>query len=186
MRSGRHAADDGSFGRSAAGSVIRGAVLIGVAVVVGFVVLAAFDPPATRTVTAEDGGEVAVPEASTTTTTPATTDSTAPAPPAAHDPATVTVLVANASGVPGVAGAITDTVITPNGYQTAAATNADANSATSTLYYQAGYEADAANVAALFNPVPATAVLAEPYPVDDLAGANLVVVVGQDLAATVG
>ncbi len=189
MTAGRHATRDGSFGRSAAGPMLRGAVLIALAFAVGFAILAAFDPPATRVVTSGDGGdEVTAPgDATTTTTAPPAEDppSDTPAQPQAHDPAAVTVLVANGSGVAGVAGKVTDQIVAPAGFKTSAATNANANVATSTLYYEAGYEADAAAVAALLSPAPVTAALAEPYPVPALAGANLVLVVGADLSASV-
>ena len=39
----RHAADDGSFGRSAGGAMLRGALLLAIAVILGVVLLNTFD-----------------------------------------------------------------------------------------------------------------------------------------------
>ena len=43
MSPGRHAADDGSFGRSAGGAMLRGALLLAIAVILGVVLLNTFD-----------------------------------------------------------------------------------------------------------------------------------------------
>jgi hypothetical protein len=179
VRRGAHAADDRSFVRSAGAAVIRGIALIAVAVVLGVVLLQATDAPSPFEATTRD-----------TTTTTATepvpepddgTDPADPAPAEPRDPGTYTVLVANASGVSGVAARVTEQV-QEAGFQAAAPSNA-ARAPTSTVYFNEGFEAEAQAVAALFTPVPEVAPLdLDPLPVDDLRGASVVVIVGPDLA----
>ena len=81
MSPGRHAADDGSFGRSAGGAMLRGALLLAIAVVLGVVLLNRFDngtDPFAQSLTASG-------KATTTTTTtaapPVTTTTAATAAP---------------------------------------------------------------------------------------------------------
>jgi len=65
-------------------------------------------------------------------------------------------------------------------------TNTKAPADTSMVFYTAGYEADAAAIAALLSPAPATAALPEPPPVDDMKGAHVLVVAAADLATAAG
>jgi hypothetical protein len=184
MRRGQHAADDGSFGRSAGGAMARGIALIAVAVLLGVILLRATDGPepfaGTPAATEEDDNTDTT---DTTVTTGETTPTTAPV--AAHDPATVTVLVANGAGIGGLAGRITDQLEGQN-YLTAEATDTLAPADESAVFYTPGYEADAAAIAALLSPAPATAPLPDPPPVADMQGANVLVVAAADLATAAG
>jgi hypothetical protein len=155
-------------------SQLQGAVLIGVAVVIGLVLLLrGFDQ--------DDGGVASGDDPAATTTTvagqPTTTTTVASV---VRPPAQVSVLVANGTGVGGVAGAKA-AILSPKGYTTVATTNAP-STATSAVYYAAGYQAEAEAVAQALG-IPATAVAALPAsPPVDPAGSSVVVVVGSDLA----
>ena len=179
MSPGQHAADDGSFSRSASGAMIRGVVLIVVAVALGVILLQATDGPDPFTSSTGVGG----PARKTTTTVAGgaaspttTTASTVPG----VDPSTITVLVANGAGVSGLAGKLTDQV-KAEGFQTADPTDTK-KIEKSTVYFTPGFEQAAPAVAALFDPPPAVAPLPDPSPVEDLQGANVVLVAAADLA----
>ena len=73
MRRGQHAADDGSFGRSAGGAMARGVALIIAAVLLGIVLLKATD---SSSVEAVDTGTTAGQSTGHTTTTEAGGSST--------------------------------------------------------------------------------------------------------------
>jgi len=118
------------------------------------------------------------------TTVPASTaTTTAPT----VDKASFQVVVANASGVGGAAGKMT-TDLQARGYKTLKATNVAAGTpqaATTTVYYTTGSEAAADAVLAELGlagpaqPIPATGFV---VPAADRAGANVVIVLGKDLA----
>ncbi len=180
MSPGRHAANDGSFGRSASGAMLRGIVLILVAVALGILLLEATDGPGPFETTTPDESGLAGGVSTTASTEAgqeALTTSTTLAP---IDPSTITVLVANGGGVAGLAGAISEQVAA-QGYQTAEPTNTKRVDA-SVLYYTPGFEAAAEALAASFDPAPEVAPLPDPPPVDDLEAANLVLVAAADLA----
>lgn len=171
--------------------MLRGVMLIVVAVVLGIVLLQGTDGPDPFTAATED-----------TTTTADTTDDgddgntpptvaddgddeettdTTEVPPPTVDPSTITVLVANGSGgVAGLAAAVTE-VVSEAGYETAPPTNSRAVES-SVVYYAPGFQEAAAAVAQLFDPAPEVAPLPDPSPVDDLRGANVVLVASGDLA----
>ncbi|HUF34116.1 MAG TPA: LytR C-terminal domain-containing protein [Acidimicrobiales bacterium] len=158
---------------------MRGIALIAVAVVLGVVLLQATDAPSPFEATTR--------ETTTTTTTvddaddDDTTTTAASGLAEPRDPGTYSVLVANGSGVPGVAARFT-TQVEEGGFQTSEPSNA-ARTPTSTVYYNEGFEAEAKAVAALFTPVPEVAPLdLDPLPVDELRGASVVMVIGPDLA----
>ncbi|MDP9005601.1 MAG: LytR C-terminal domain-containing protein [Actinomycetota bacterium] len=155
--------------------MVRGVVLIVVAVALGIVLLQATEGPDPFEVTPDEatGGASTV----TTATGQASTTATTLAP---VDPSTITVLVANGGGIAGLAAAVTEQVAA-EGYQTVDPTNAEQVDA-SVVYYTPGFEAAAENLAALFDPAPAVAPLPDPPPVDDLEAANLVLVAAADLA----
>ena len=117
---------------------------------------------------------------STTTTAPHTTTTTTTAPKV--KPSNVPVLVANASGKPGAAAAITSQLQVA-GWNVQAPINATANVSTSAVYYVAGQKPAATEVAASLH-LPASAVL--PYttaaPVSTIGTAEILVVVAPDLA----
>lgn len=113
----------------------------------------------------------------TTTTAPTTTTTTTP-------PSSVTVVVANASNVNGVAAKATQE-LTPGGWKLLTPTNASTQVTTSAVYYAAGYEAQAKTVAATLHlPATVAAPLTSAVPVSGVSGAQVVVVVGTDLAGT--
>lgn len=173
---GRHAADDGSFARSAGGAVARGAALVAVAVLIGVLLLARGLDSGELVTTGDDGGEESQPPGSTPGGTGSTTTSTAA--PAVRQPSEVRVLVANGSGVAGAAGRRTETLATA-GYATLEPANAAPVPATQVLHVE-GYEAEAAAVATALGASPgAVQPLPDPPPVDPL-DANVVVVLGQD------
>ena len=136
------------------------------------------DPPPTPTTIARTTTTVA-PAPSTTTTTTTTTTTAAPA----HTPAQVTVLVANGTSTTGAATKLTKS-IGRGGYKTLTAVDANNRSTTTTaVYYAAGYQRDADTLAAVIG-APASAVQAMPLPlpVSSLQSANVLVVLGSDLA----
>lgn len=156
--------------------MVRGVVLIVVAVALGVVLLKATDSSQPfDTVTGGDSGQ-------TTTSRPAgvpqttTTDTSVPS----VDPSTITVLVANGAGVSGLAGRLTEQV-EGEGFEVAKPTDTD-EVEKSTVYFAPGFQEAANAVAALFEPKPAVAPLPDPPPVDNLQGANLVLAAGPDLA----
>lgn len=175
MKRGRHAAEDSSFGRSAGVNMVRGGVLIGLAVVIGLVLLrdvgspsdVAIDPPAGTTPV-----ETLPPEDITTTT--------------ARPAEEVRVFVANGTTTSGMAGRITDQVrplgftMLPAGDTTAAYKASRRNSV---IYFADGFNDEALAIAqrlglqgAVVQPMPTTGL-----PVSDLRGATILVVVGPDL-----
>lgn len=186
MKPGRYAADDGSFGRSAGGAVGRGVALLAVALVIGIVLLNRTDaePPGSRVSAGTgasddgdgdgDGGRGGgAPRA--TTTAPTT------APP--RPPAEVKVIVVNAAGVKGLAGRASDQ-LKPAGYNVLAPTN---GTATETgVFHTEGYGPDAAAIAAFFQfPPEAVKPVAEPPPIADATGADVIVLIAADEAAKV-
>lgn len=159
----------------AQGSVIKGAVLVAVALLIGFILLQdGGDSISTAAVGSND------PAVTTTTAAAEVTTTTAALRPAAE----VKVLVANGSGVQGAAGAQTDS-LTTLGYTTGSPTDANADVTTSVIYFVAGYQPEAAALAESLTLDPATAVVAlpTPAPVDDTQEAQLVLVLGPDLAS---
>jgi hypothetical protein len=179
VRRGRHAAADGSFGRSAGSAALRGALLIAAAVVLGVVLLKATDSPEPF---ADISDEVEAGTTSTTETENETSSTTA----AARDPAQVKVLVANGSGVQGAASR-TQERLAAKDYNVIAAVNAKARVPASVVYYTEGYEAEATALAAsLGDPAPTVQAMPAEPPVDDLQGASVLVVVAADLASGEG
>ena len=187
MRPGTHAADDGSFGRSAGAAMGRGILLLAIALVIGIVLLNATDdqPPGTdlasgpRGSDSSDDGGTAAP-ASTTTTPPTT------APVAARNPAEVKVLVANASDVRGAAGGARTKLLEAK-YNVLSPTDSPTKGAQSSVFFTAEYQADATAVAAALG-IPADLVkpLPTPAPVPDLKTANVLVLLGTDHAVRFG
>ena len=161
----------------------RGLALIATAVIVGiFLLRNGFDDLSTpdvasgdtTTVTAPSGDGAAPPAdgGATTTAAPAT-------PPL--QPQELTVRVANAAGVNGAAADWTGR-ISEAGYQTVEATNAQPNRDTTAVLFAAGFDREAGLLAeAIGAPSEGVVALSEPPQVDP-AGANLVVLLGTDLA----
>jgi hypothetical protein len=161
----------------------RGILLIVVAVALGVVLLRATDSPepfeatsSGRTETTDRGTTPATDEEADTTTTTAEAA-------VARDPSEVTILVANGSGMRGAAGRVADTLKGSN-YVTAPSVNAKEPAEASTVFYAPGYEADAAAIAGLLTPAPGVQPMPDPLPVDDLSGAQVLIVVAADLAGS--
>ncbi|MGH9209789.1 MAG: LytR C-terminal domain-containing protein [Acidimicrobiales bacterium] len=158
----------------------RGIALIATAVIVGIFLLRNGW---------EDGGSVAADGADDSAAAGATggddgagteTTATTVAP---RQPGEITVRVLNASGVAGAAGATTD-ALAQAGYQMAEAGNAPEGTdpATTVVLHAAGYEQDAPLVAqAVGAAATSVAALTEP-PQVDVAGAQIVVILGTDVA----
>jgi hypothetical protein len=184
VRPGQHAASDGSFGRSAGIQVGRAVGLIAVAAVIGIILLHHNGSSATPVATHGSTTTTTSHPSSTTGTTPTTAGAPRP-------PASVKVLVANGT-VAGGAGASSQhlagevsTTLHGQGYDTLAAVNTTPpqNVTASIVYFQPGYEREAAALAASLG-LAASAVQSMPAqpPVQSLNGANILVVAGPDLA----
>jgi len=157
-----------------------GLVLICVAVLLGLFLLARGFGDDGSPVASGDGTAV------TTATTvdlnaPPTVDlDAAPTTIAVRPPSEVKVIVANASGVPGAAGALQVT-LTADGYAVIDTANAATVSSTQVLYVGA-YEPEALALAeALGLDSDAVSELPDPAPVEGASEANLVVLIGPDL-----
>jgi hypothetical protein len=172
---GQHAAGDHSFQRSAGGALFRGLALILVAVLLGVVLLRSTDrtTPFTATATGD--------EKTTTTTAPDDDGTSTTEPPPVHDPAEVSILVANGSGTNGAAARIAGSLAASN-FVLKTSTNTKTPASASIVYYAAGYEADAQAIAKLLTPQPGVEAMPAELPVADLAGAQILVVVAADLA----
>jgi LytR cell envelope-related transcriptional attenuator len=165
----------------------RGIALLVGAVILGIVLLKATDPPDSLADAAEGPEREATTTAVPTTEPPAddstTSSSGSSSTTEAADETRPVVLVANGANQPGVAGRLTTTVEQAD-FDVAPPANATVDVATSTVYFAPGFEEAAADVAELFDPHPATAPMPETPPVaaGDLAGANVILVAGPDLA----
>ena len=174
MRPASHAAADGSFGRSAGVAAGRAAMLLGVAVLIGLLLLNTTDAegPRVTTRTTVDGSDVTVPgdEEEPIDTTPA-----------ARPPGQVKVLSANATRTEGAAGRITEQLRLA-GYNVVPPTDAPRQDA-SVVHFTPGYEAEAQIIAETLG-VPLTSVrpLPTPAPIPDLREAHVLVLVGPELA----
>ena len=183
MRPGRHAAEDGSFRRSAGVAVGRAAVLLLVAVVLGIFLLNKVDDQGGTTVAQTSDTTVADDDGATTTTVPPTTTTVR----TAKDPATVKVLAVNGTTTTGI-GARSKEVMLAAKYNTLTPTDAKTKPVKATVfYYKPGFDVDAVAVAALFGMAPATT---KPLPADaanllketrNLANADIVVMAGEDI-----
>jgi hypothetical protein len=160
-------------------NVVKGAILVLIAVVVGVVVLAnvnsgsgSSSKPTTATTTTVKGGATTVPGGATTV--PAATT----VPPAGS----FKVVVANASGVQGAAGRTT-TALKSAGFTTVDPVTASAKITISIVYVLPGYEAAGNQVAAALKLPPARVQpMPSPLPVPTLNGAQVLVLLGSDIA----
>ena len=184
MSQRRHAASDGSFAKSAGGAAGRGILLIAVAVLVGVLILRnGFDNGSGGGSSAPPTTQAGATTTSATNTTAAggSTDSTTPPPASTRPNNQVKVFVANGAGVQGAAGRAVET-LTPLGY-VAVAGNSPNRVQTTTVYYTEGYQAEAQGIAAALG-APAAAVqpMPTPPPVADIQGAQVLVMLGPDIA----
>jgi hypothetical protein len=162
----------------------RGLLLLLVAFVIGIAIFRSTDSGGVSPASTNTSPEVSTTRAGRTDTTAVPVSTTLPA----RSPAEVKVLPVNASGIAGVGGKAGDKLRTAGYTNTLAAvnSNSDSPSATSSIEYTAGAEADARAVATVLG-LPATTVKAlESPPVSDTRGAEVVVLIGGDLAATFG
>ncbi|HEX7165942.1 MAG TPA: LytR C-terminal domain-containing protein [Acidimicrobiales bacterium] len=177
MKPGRYAAADGSFGRSAGAAMGRGVILLGIALLIGVVLLNATDdqPPGTDVAAGTSNGTT---EEKADDRKPAATTTVPPTTLPAKAPAEVKVLVANGSGLKGAAKNANDKVKAAQ-YNALAPTDGPATKET-VIYYTAGFEREAAAVAGVLE-IPST--LAKPMPTPapfDTKTANVVVLLGPD------
>ena len=161
---------------------VVGAIIIVVAVVIGLIVMV-------RGLTDTPGIIPEEPAADGVTTT--TVDRDAPPPtdvaqttlPPAPAPADVVVVVANGSGVTGLAARTGDRLAT-EGYQILPPTDTTADVVRSSVYYIPGSQPAAAEVAtALGLPSTVVSVLPDPPPVTAVGTAQVVVVLGADFTS---
>lgn len=199
MTSPSRAASSDGLGADFSPTVVKGAILIFVALVLGVVLLIKGTDTDTGGSAPDGGAPVAAPDgdggspdttvaADTTDTTGATTTTEAPS--EARPPEEVTVLVANASGIPGAASRVGEQ-LTADGYLIAEPDNAKEPATTTVVYYIEGFEPEAQAVAVALglDPEADPDVVAEvptPLPTVDenMGAANVLVILGTDLAPT--
>ena len=158
----------------------RGIVLLGVALAIGVYLLSRANV-----------GTVVRASSGVTTTTGATRSAgTSPAARATttvplRSPSAVKVIVANGTDVRGAASRVGQELITAH-YNVLSPTDASSPAKQSAVYFAAGYGPEAGAVAqALQLPSAAAQPLPNPPPVKALGGANVVVIVGPELAGRV-
>jgi hypothetical protein len=162
------------------GTAVRGAILIGAAVLLGVVLLGrGLD---SGLLPGDDGNGTAAGEngdGGSDTTTPVTTEDGTPV---TRAPAEVVVWVLNGGGPAGTASNGSQ-VVTNAGYQSVEPENAPQDVPQSIVYFIEGYQADAAAVATLLGfgadrvqPLPDP----PPVPNGDLRGAQVLAVLGPD------
>ena len=175
MRPASHAAADGSFGRSAGMAAGRAAMLLGVAVLLGLLLLNTTDAedPRVTTRTTVDGSSP---------TEPGGDDEPLDTTPAARPPGDVKVLSANATRTEGAASKITERLRLAGYLVVQPPTDAPREDA-SVVYFTPGYEVEAQVIAETLG-VPLTSVrpLPTPAPIPDLRDAHVLVLVGPELA----
>lgn len=200
-RSGGGSGD--GFGADLGPAAVKGGVLIVVAILLGaFLLFRGIDSDSGVDVAAGDGDENGAEDAgsegqATETTNPdaggqETTTTAAPTEPPPRGE--VTVLVANASGIPQAASTISDELagagfVTAEPANTTQAYITETGGQTTVVYYLENFEAAAADVASVLgldvaaNPDLVQA-MPDPLPVDDMRGSTVLVALGADLAPT--
>lgn len=179
MRPASHAAGDGSFGRSAGMAAGRAAMLLGVAVLLGLLLLNATDAEPSRVTTATTVGiDDTIPGDDGGGDIP--TDTTQ----VSRPPGQVKVIVANATRTEGAAARITERLRLA-GYDVLPPTDTGRQEAT-IVHFIPGYEPEAQVIAANLEVPPASVQpLPTPAPVSDLNEAHVLVLVGPELASPV-
>ncbi len=202
MSAPRHSSGSG-FGSSAGGAAVRGGIVIGIALLIGFLLLQqgvgdddllveseSANNASSDTGTSGDTGDGATDtggdtEGTSVTTQvsnagPIATTTTLPAPRPANE---VKVVVANAARITGAAGRATEE-LRALGYTTLEATNAEEAADTSTLMYAETYEPEALVLATELGLEPAGVVpMTDPVPIaEERPEANIVLLLGRDLA----
>jgi hypothetical protein len=154
----------------------RAVLLLSIAIILMVALLHELDNGSQRTALAsKPSGDQA--------TQPAVTNPTPTTSPL-RSPPDVKVLVANGVGVAGAASKVASR-LQPIGYQLAKPGNTMNKETVSSVQYAAGYQAEALALAtSLGLPSSAVQALPTPAPVQDMQASSIVVVVGNDLAAT--
>ena len=173
---GRYAASDNSFTKSATTAAARGGLLIAIAIVVGFLLLwRGFDSGGTINATDEGSTTTTTVNGTETTTTteapdPNETDpqpptsTTSPAPVVVDPPNSVKVVVMNGRGEAGLAGRRSDHLKT-QGYVSIAVNAVSSDQELSRVYYTPDYADEAELVAVALNGAPT---VTEAAPTDPL------------------
>ncbi|MEA2686155.1 MAG: hypothetical protein QOE93_1350 [Actinomycetota bacterium] len=171
-------------GRGAGGgrAGARGAILLAVAAVLGIVLLQAFD-------TDFDGAGVGI-DVGTTLPSGGSTGSTLPSAPSnttstigGRAPAEVAVLVANGTGIRGLGGQTAET-LKALGYNTLTAVDSTRALEASAVQYAEGYESEARAIALTLGLLPTAAQPLNSPAVPDTQGAQVIVLLGADVART--
>jgi hypothetical protein len=169
-------APDGGVASAKPSNTGKAVLLLAIAVVLGVALLHELDNGSARTALASkpSDNEATQPAVNPTTSTTV----------ALRTPADVKVLVANGVGVAGAASKVASR-LQPIGYQLAKPGNTANKETVSSVQYAAGYQAEALALATSLG-LPSSAVqpLATPAPVQDMQASSVVVIVGNDLAAT--
>lgn len=178
--SGDHPEQAGPGGRSpltnrpGGFSAVRGAALIGIAVIIGIVLLQTVDTGTTGPI--GDRTHTTTTTATTGTTAPSgTTPTTTSASTGARPASSVAVQVLNGSGRKGAAGTLT-TNLKNKGYKMLAATDAGASRAGTVIYYRPGWDKEAAVLATEI--AAGSTAQTMPNPPVGNASADCVVVIG--------
>ena len=164
-------------------NAMRGAVLVGIAILLGALILGFGVDDGPRAVATDTNNDAVVVTATATPVfVPPTATPFATQPATVRAPNEVRVQVANAAQIQGLAGEFS-TRLNAAGYITAEPTNHEPVTV-STAYFQPGYEADARQILAVFNS-PGTAVTPLPNPPPtvsdpDAFGVNVLLIVGSD------
>lgn len=157
----------------------RGALLLAVAVVIGVLLLNAADDTPSPVGSGRGGSGDRGDDTTTTTIGPTTTTA------AARPPRDVRVLSANGTRVNGAARRVSN-ALRALGYNVLAPSEARPANA-SVVYFTPTFEREALTVSQALKLAPTTLQpLPNPPPVSDVRGANVVVVVGPDLATQAG
>ncbi len=166
-------------GANSAGA--RGAVLLAVAVVLGIVLLQAFDTgdPVGQAVSSGDSNDTVPTTLSNSGTVAPTTTTTV----ATRTPAEVKVLVANGTAIRGLGGKTSD-ALKALAYNVLSPTDTTKALETTSIQYDTGFDAEARAIATTLGlPVSAVVPLNSP-PVDDARGASVIVLLGADVGQT--
>jgi hypothetical protein len=165
------------FGRSVAFSAARGAALIGLAVIIGIVLLQVIDDGTTGPI-GDGGGGAAASGDSTSSTAPGTETSSTTATTAStpvKPPAEVAVLVLNGSGREGAATAQTNT-LKAKGYQTLQPTDAPERQG-NIVYFKPGFDRECTTVSTSVDGPPKVEAVPTPPPAGSET-ASCVVILG--------
>jgi hypothetical protein len=157
--------------------VVRGVALVVVGVALGVILFHTVGRPQAGSVASVAASPAAPAAATTTTTSPAPTTTAA-----ARPPAEVKTLVANGTKTSGAGAKVSDT-LRKAGYNVLAPTNTTTTAASSAVLFLPGFASEAAAVATALGLPPANVMpVPTPSPVANAQIANVVVVIGPDLA----